>query len=260
MNAGLRASAGGCLVAFVLLDAGSALCLWALLHRVVAVSVPAEFVLAYGLSKAIRVPRLALDAVAAAALARACPALARVDVGLMIDAGERALGAGALWLSRSCAAVVRACRHRAGAGELAVGEATGPTASGGSVDPAGSTAERVRERPAAVRRAGEITRAMTSEYGLAYMTAKNVIGPLSAVLFFIALRKGVDLEALLGRFVGEGLGGNAALADATGACASLCLAAWSSALLFPLVVTGAALLGPRIGRLAGRARARLARA
>ena len=35
---------------------------------------------------------------------------------------------------------------------------------------------------------------MTDAYGLAYMTAKNVIGPVSIALFYAALKYGVDLR------------------------------------------------------------------
>ena len=49
----------------------------------------ADFALAYAVSKAVRAPRLALDAAAAAALASRAPQLKAVRVSLLIDAAGR---------------------------------------------------------------------------------------------------------------------------------------------------------------------------
>jgi len=61
MNAGLDAAPGWTLFAFVLIDMGSALCLYAL-FAAAKVPVDADFALAYAVSKSIRAPRLALGA------------------------------------------------------------------------------------------------------------------------------------------------------------------------------------------------------
>lgn len=61
LNRSLESHPGCTLAAFLLVDVGSALCLYAI-FLVLAVPVDADFALAYALSKSIRVPRLALDA------------------------------------------------------------------------------------------------------------------------------------------------------------------------------------------------------
>ena len=92
---------------------------------------------------------------------------------------------------------------------------------------------------------------MTDAYGLAYMTAKNVIGPVSIALFYAALKCGVDVRgALASAGVNVGAGAAAAAGETAGA---LALASWVSTVFFPLVVLGAGLIGPKMGRAAERA-------
>ena len=43
-------------------------------------------------------------------------------------------------------------------------------------------------------------RRVTDEYGLAYMTAKNVIGPVTILLVYAALRASLDTHAMLLKF------------------------------------------------------------
>ena len=85
LNAALDAAPLLTLLAFVAVDAGSALCLWGVLEGVGA-QVDGTFAAAYALSKSIRLQRLPLDAAAASALARAWPALAAVRVSRLLDA------------------------------------------------------------------------------------------------------------------------------------------------------------------------------
>ena len=223
LNEGLRASAGGCLAAFVICDIASALALYGAIAAL-NVRVGADFVVAYGLAKSVRVPRLVLDAAAAAALARACPPLAAVEVGRIVDAGERALAAAAARLRGLAGLPERQLNWRGGGGD---------------------------ERPSgAVSRAAALTRRLTSEYGLAYMAVKNIIGPLSALLFYALLKHGVNVEAALASAGLATLGGGGAGGGAiVGAAAQMCLASQLSTLLFPGVVAGAALLGPRLGAM-----------
>ena len=59
---------------------------------------------------------------------------------------------------------------------------------------AAANAETKREPSAFARDA----KALTDAYGLAYMAAKNVIGPVSIVLFYYVIKRGVNLSAWLG--------------------------------------------------------------
>ena len=93
VNAALETCPVATVLAFVLIDIGSACTLLAALVAL-KVNVPSDFVLAYAICKgALRVPRLALDASGAALLARRWPSLAAVRVSLMIDAAARAVKA-----------------------------------------------------------------------------------------------------------------------------------------------------------------------
>ena len=95
-------------------------------------------------------------------------------------------------------------------------------------------------------------REMTDAYGLAYMTAKNVIGPVSIALFYAALKYGVDLRgALASAGVNVGAGAAAAAGETAGA---LALASWVSTVFFPLVVLGAGFIGPKMGTRGGAGR------
>jgi len=216
MNSALDAAPVLTLGCFCFLDAGSALCLWGALEALQA-PVDADFVLAYALSKAVRVQRLPLDAAAAGALARAWPALAAVRVSRLVDAA--AALPGRLWALLPQRLWV--LRRR----DLAV--------------PAEPASKRV------LSRAAEEARRLADAYGLAYMAAKNVIGPVSIVLIYAALRRGMDLQSWL-----AALGGGAAGRSAS----RLALASWTSVLLFPLVVLGAAHLSLRLHRLLARLR------
>jgi hypothetical protein len=216
LNASLRASPLCTLCCFVALDMGSALALLAAAFAA-HVSVPADFALAYAICKGLlRAPRLALDALGAAALARLHPSLALVHVSLLLDAAVDAPAAA--WRAVSLSMHLR------------------PPA-------AASTASVPRRRSGAYR---ELKR-LSDSYGLAYMAAKNVIGPLSILTTYALLRQGVDLQALLG-----GIGAQAG--EAGRLAGLLALASTASTLLFPAVVLGAAWLAPRLAaslRLSG---------
>ena len=100
---------------------------------------------------------------------------------------------------------------------------------------------------------------MTDAYGLAYMTAKNIIGPVSIALFYALLKYGVDVGGALA-FLGAGVGAAGGATAAAGKTAgALALASWISTLFFPFVVLGAGFIGPKMGRAAERV-ARFARA
>jgi hypothetical protein len=90
---------------------------------------------------------------------------------------------------------------------------------------------------------------MTDAYGLAYMAAKNIIGPVSIALFYVLLKYGVDVRGALAFFGAGPAGSTAAAAGKT--AGALALASWVSTLFFPLVVLGAGYIGPKMGRGAG---------
>ena len=229
LNRSLETHPGFVLIGFVCVDMGSALCLLFLITKM-KVAVDADFALAYALSKSIRAPRLALDAAVAAELVRRFPALAAVRVGPILDAGVQ-LGAELKNTARS------ASRN------------FWPRKTFISFSRGARGKEDARESRS--RRAAREAREMTDAYGLAYMTAKNVIGPVSIALFYAALKYGVDLRgALASAGVNVGAGAAAAAGETAGA---LALASWVSTVFFPLVVLGAGFIGPKMGRAAERA-------
>ena len=199
INSALELAPMATVVAFIMIDIGSAAILFSILMAL-NIRVPSDFALAYTVCKgALRVPRLALDASGAALLARLWPSLASIRVSLMIDAATR-----------------------------------------------GGTSLRQRLFPASAAQASETrskamdtVRQLTDRYGLAYMAAKNVIGPVSILLLYVALRTTGGAEGLMGRF-GSSANGVGLLAS------RLALASTASTLLFPGVVMGAAVLGPTL--------------
>jgi hypothetical protein len=203
------------LASFVALDLGSALCLWAFFETTAA-SVNADFALAYALSKAVRVQRLALDAFAASALTRLYPPLAAVRISLLLDAAARLLAA------------ARARLPFGGGARAAAAAAAPPGASAALLSRTGAEAKRLADL-----------------YGLAYMAAKNVIGPVSIALLYLALQRGLDVQGALGALGGGALGG------AGRSAGRAALASWTSTALFPLVVLGAAHLGLALNKLFG---------
>ena len=89
---------------------------------------------------------------------------------------------------------------------------------------------------------------MADAYGLAYMAAKNIIGPVSIALIYIALQQGLDVQGWLAALGGGGRAGAAigphgsALGEAGIHAGRLALASWTSVVCFPAVVLGAAYL------------------
>ena len=88
-------------------------------------------------------------------------------------------------------------------------------------------------------------RAVLDQYGLAYMAAKNIIGPTCILSLCAALRRIPSLTQRLG--LGQGKG-----ASVTRLAGQLALASTASTLLFPAVVLAAAKLGPALHRVASK--------
>lgn len=242
LNASLASDPGWVLAAFVLVDMGSALCLYAL-FTAMSCPVDADFALAYALSKSIRAPRLAFDAWVAGKMAAAWPDLAAVRVGLLLDAAGDASARAKRLADRVVAragdafhpAPVAARREENEKDRSATPEARRAEAGAAGAARTGKRAKLMAE-----------AREMTDTYGLAYMAAKNVIGPVSIAVFYGLLRCGVDVQGALvsvGGAAGGGAGKSAGL---------LALASWCSTLLFPWVVLGAGWLGPRLGTWAAK--------
>ena len=232
MNEGLDSDPAWTLAAFFICDLGSAMVLFAL-YTVAQVNVDADFVLAYALAKGpLRAPRLALDAVVAADMTRRWPQLARVRVTSLIDAGTDAL-----------ARFKRVWRSDAEEGAGGTADSTAQQLKTG--------AESSKKSGAGAKLAAE-ARSLTDKYGLAYMAAKNIIGPVTMVIFYVALKSGIDVQALLERVLGSAAmeGGGGAAATAGAAAARVCLSSFTSTALFPWVVLGAGALGPVLGRAA----------
>jgi hypothetical protein len=224
LNASLTQHPGFVLLGFVLVDITSALVLLALIVRL-QIPVDGDFALAYALSKSIRAPRLAFDAVVAGWLSKAFPPLAAVRVGPILDK--------AIELGAKLSEVVSSRRRRL---------FPNVTETPRSKKDARNDDENESRRARAAREARE----MTDAYGLAYMAAKNIIGPVSIALFYVLLKYGVDVRGALAFFGAGAAGSTAAAAGKT--AGALALASWVSTLFFPLVVLGAGYIGPKMGR------------
>ena len=234
MNEGLDSDPAWTLAAFFICDLGSAMVLFAL-YTVAQVNVDADFVLAYALAKGpLRAPRLALDAVVAADMTRRWPQLARVRVTSLIDAGTDAL-----------ARFKRFVDAKAG-GRSDSEEEPGGTAA---VETGAESSQSDAKQSAGAKLAAE-ARSLTDKYGLAYMAAKNIIGPVTMVIFYVALKSGIDVQALLERALGSAATEGGAAAAAGAAAGRVCLSSFTSTALFPWVVLGAGALGPVLGRAA----------
>ena len=168
VNSALETSATATLLAFVALDMAGAT---ALLGAICAlrVSVGADFMLALAIAKALRGPRLALDTSLAALLGRTFPALRAVRLSLLFDEVAASWAAVASGFSEG----------RAEAAGKAAGKAASVEASG---LPPGFT-PRPGKREAAQLAAGRLI----SEHGLAYMAAKNIVGPASTLTLTLTL-------------------------------------------------------------------------
>ena len=164
VNSALETSATATLLAFVALDMAGAT---ALLGAICAlrVSVGADFMLALAIAKALRGPRLALDTSLAALLGRTFPALRAVRLSLLFDEVAASWAAVASGFSEGRAEA---------AGKAASVEASGL--------PPGFT-PRPGKREAAQLAAGRLV----SEHGLAYMAAKNIVGPASTLTLTLTL-------------------------------------------------------------------------
>ena len=191
LNASLTQHPGFVLLGFVLVDMTSALVLLALITRC-QIPVDGYFAVAYALSKSIRAPRLAFDAVVAGWLSKAFPPLAAVRVGPILDE--------AIELGAKLSEVVSSARARL----FPNGKETRRSKRDARDDD-----ENQSRRARVAREARE----MTDAYGLAYMAAKNIIGPVSIALFYVLLKYGVDVRGALAFF---GAGAESSTAAAAG--------------------------------------------
>jgi len=233
INTALDSTPFGCMAAFVLIDLGSACCLLALIAAS-KLAVPSDFALAYAICKGVlRVPRIALDASGAALLARLWPALTKVNISRMVDAGARA---------------VHSQRH---SGNSSSSENSGSSSGDSSSDSGGGSRRRKAMNSVAAR-----VKQLTNKYGLAYMAAKNFIGPMTILFVYAALTRASGgahggIMAKLSSRVAQSAGARSLELFAS----QVALASTASTLLFPGVVMGAAFLGPMLERARSRTNA-----
>jgi hypothetical protein len=239
LNAALEEGAAAYLVSYIVIDLGLAFVLL-VTFLALRINVSADFALAFAICKSppLRGPRIALDASVAAGLTRMYPPLASVRASLLTDAAARMMSLSDIGE-----------RFKLRSQDAVEGKKGGEDSSG--KEGFGAKARR-----------------LTDAYGLAFLAAKNVIGPLTIFAVYAAIRAlgtggstvmGDFSSAWLGRvLLGTGtgvtgasgaLGGVASLGNTAGAIA---LASTISHILFPLVVFGAAKAAPALGRLANQ--------
>jgi hypothetical protein len=214
LNVALEASAMSTLLAYMLVDVAATFSVLGAL-TILRVAVPADFALALALSKALRGPRLALDASLAAWLTRRFPALRAVKVSLCFDEFAASL-------------------HSVGSSFDEGRQAAGGAPPHANAPPRASAPPRAKLATAA-----QAARQMTSQYGLAYMAAKNAVALASMLITLAALRTARSATAaLIAR-----LGVSSAAGELAGRAA---LAVTIHYALFPAVCLTAAALGPRL--------------
>ena len=123
-----------------------------------------------------------------------------------------------------------------------------PQAGGGEPSATEDAAAKPPRSSSRATAAAREARRLADTYGLALMAAKNFIGPVSIAGIYFALRAGVDVQGWLASLEVYGIH----LGGAGKAAGLMAAASWTSTLLFPAVVMGAAELGPVIHRAAQR--------
>ena len=238
INAALEKGAAAYVLTYIVLDLGTALVL-CVAFMALRIRVAADFALAFALAKSppLRGPRLGLDSAVAAALTRAYPPLAAVRVSLLADAVSRFAGIDEI--AKRLNTVGR--------------------------DERATPSKRQRR----LARAADATRRITDEYGLAYLVVKNILGPLTVLGLYAAIRvmsgggAGSASVHRASEFVARlaiGPGGSSfdgvRLPSVGQTAGCVALASTVSAMLFPLLVFGAAKLAPFVaGWVAARLRA-----
>lgn len=226
LNASLEKSALSTLLAYLLIDVGFTLSILALLVGF-RIPIAADFAIALALVKAVRGPRLALDASLAAVLTRWFPSLKAVKVTRCFDE-----------FAASLSVVRQSFQQGLDEGRTRSVSSTrdGATTTASSSEP--SSQPRGDKLATATRAA----RTFASDYGLAYMAAKNLLALLQMVILLAALRSGGPAKAATATLLRT-----LKVSPKAGMLAGqLALAVTIHYAFFPLVVIGAAKLGPRI--------------
>ena len=91
------------------------------------------------------------------------------------------------------------------------------------------------------RTATKATR-VSSEYGLALMASKNLIGPMNHLLLYLFLKNGFDLSKY--KWLSW-----ATVSDTSAVMGRMAYASWLSTIIFPFVVIGAAFFAPYASRI-----------
>jgi hypothetical protein len=225
LNGSLEVSALSTLLAYLLVDVFATCTILAVLVGF-RIPVAADFAVALALSKAVRGPRLALDVSCAALLTRRLPALKAVKITRCFDE----LAASFAVLRRSFEDGLEQGREQ--------------SVRGARVPAAPRSAPSRADKLSAATHAA---RQLMADYGLAYMVAKNAIALMSVLLVLGALRSGGAAKAATAALL-RVLRVNAKAGLLAGQVA---LAVTLHYALFPLIVLGAAKLGPRIPRSRG---------
>ena len=166
-----------------------------------------QFSLAYGISRALRFQRLALDVIGAKFIAHMMPAIKSVKVELIFEAFQR--------VKMSFLGGILQKRKKWNDND-------------GFMDILGRTTSKVTR--------------LSSEYGLALMISKNLIGPINHFLVYTFLKSGFDLSKWKWLDL-------VAIGDAGAVVGRMAYASWLSTILFPFVVMSAAYCSPLFSRM-----------
>lgn len=196
---------------------------------------PADFALAFAVSRLLRRPRLPIDLAAAGIIAKAYPPLTQVHITRVFkrirEDRERAMAAGrAVTMSTPNGGTFAS--GAASGGEAAVATATNLAATSAAASEASPP-----QQPTMVARVVTAGARLIDRYGLAFLVSQRmVVGLASVFSIYAALHAGVDVQAWMNA-------NNLPLGKVAGTWAA---AACCAAALFPGVVLGAGALAPRI--------------
>ena len=199
LNLALERAPLSYICSFIVIDISSCLCILAYLQWQM-VQVSPEFSVAYGISRALRFQRLALDVTGAKFLTLMVPAIKNVKVELIFEAIQRRKN-----------------------GIL-----------GGTLHETKLSNDNNNFNSILERTTSKATR-LSSEYGLALMTSKNLIGPINHFLLYTFLKSGFDLSKW--KWL-------TSVGDAGAIVGRMAYASWLSTILFPFVVMSAAYCAP----------------
>lgn len=207
--------------AYIGLDIVSMVGMYQLLTAL-AVEIPADFAMAFAISRLLRRFKLPLDIAAAGVLSKIYPALTMVQP------------------SKAIAAV---------SGASTAPDGTAPA----SLPPvAGDAAAAAPQPPKSFfRRAASALAIVIDRYGLAFLVSQRmVVGLASVGSIFVLIRSGVDVQGWLALHGGDIFGSSSLAVGAAGKVAGTWAAAATlGAIFFPAVVLGSGWIGRVVGQM-----------